>query len=263
MTSVANSWRQRGLLLSFFRRDIHSRYSGTIGGVLWAFGQPAITLLIYSFVFNSILKVKFAELGDYSFTAFLACALWPWMAFQEGVQRATHAVVGNAGLIKKIRFPHEFLVLASVAATFAVHAAGFAIVLVILSAFGEPFNISGIPSVVFVWTILFVLACGLAFVTSAAQVFLKDVDHMIAPLLMIWFYATPVLYPLSQVPVQLQTVFALNPLAHLVEAIRSAMMFDGHEQMSPLLVVFAAACGFLIAARVFFKRLSDVFEDFL
>ena len=62
-------------------------------------GQPVLLLAIYGFVFRKVFKVGFPELGEHSFVAFVACALWPWMAFQEGVQRATHAIVGNAGLV--------------------------------------------------------------------------------------------------------------------------------------------------------------------
>jgi ABC-type polysaccharide/polyol phosphate export permease len=255
--------RQRWLFVTFFRRELSSRYSGTLGGGLWALGQPVMMLAIYSFVFRTVLKVGFPELGEHGFTAFVACALWPWMAFQEGIQRATQAVVGNAGLVKKVVFPHELLVLASVAATFAIHFLGFAVVLTALAAFGEPLHPGGLPIVALGWLVLFVLATGLALMTAALQVFLKDIDHLLGPVLMVMFYLTPILYPISQVPEAVRVPLAANPLVHVLEPIRAALLHGTAAGLPTLLVLASVAVGIFLAARQLFIRLSGSFEDFL
>lgn len=251
-------WR---LLGEFFRREISSRYVGSIGGGAWALVQPLLLLAIYSFVFRVIFGVRFPELEQHSFTTFVACALWPWMAFQEGLQRATHAIAGNASLIKKVAFPRELLIYASITATFAIHLTGFVVVLGGLAVVGEPLHPGGLPVVIVGWLTLFVLTCGLAMLTAALQVFLKDVEHVLGPLLMVLFYATPILYPLSRVPDSWAALMRLNPLAHVLEPMREALM-AGTAGIASTVVVFGFALTLAWACRWIFDRLSPHFEDF-
>lgn len=258
-----NLWRQRWLFLNFFKRELKSRYSGTLGGGLWALGQPVLMLAIYSFVFRKVFKVGFPELGEHSFTAFVACALWPWMAFQESIQRGTQAVVGNAGLVKKVMFPHELLVFSSVAATFTLHFLGFFVILLVLTFLGEPFSFAGLPVVVGAWLVLLTLALGITLLTSAMQVFLKDVDQLLGPFLMVMFYVTPVLYPMSQVPEAVRGPMAVNPLVHIIDPIRSALLNGSWTGLPALFGLFGVGILLLVVARTVFSRLSGFFEDFI
>lgn len=260
---MSELWRQRWLFLNFFKRELKSRYSGTLGGGLWALGQPVLLLAIYSFVFRKVFKVGFPELGEHSFTAFVACGLWPWMAFQEGIQRGTQAVVGNAGLVKKVMFPHELLVFASVGATFALHFTGFFVILGVLALLGEPFSFAGVMVVLGAWVVMLTLACGVTLLTSAAQVFLKDVDQLLGPILMIMFYITPVLYPISQVPESVRGPMALNPLVHVIGPIRSSLMQGVASGLGELAGLFGVAIVLVVVARGLFRRLSGYFEDFI
>lgn len=260
---MGSIWRRRWLLLSFYRRELSSRYSGTLAGGLWALGQPVLMLAIYGFVFRKVFKIDFTELGEHSFTAFVACALWPWMAFQESLQRGTQAIVANAGLVRKISFPHELLVFASVAATFTVHLFGFVAVLAALALFGEPFHWLGLPVVAIAWLVLLALAVGLTLLSAAVQVFLRDIDHLLGPVLMIMFYVTPILYPLSQVPESMRGVLALNPLVHILEPLRAALLHGNNAGIAVLLGWLALALLLLYAARRLFGRLAGSFEDFL
>lgn len=263
MNILTELWQQRWLFLTFVRREVTSRYSGTIAGGLWALGQPVLLLMIYGFVFRKVFKVGFPELGEHSFVAFVACALWPWMAFQEGVQRATHAVVGNSGLVKKVHFPHELLVFASVGATFFIHFLGFLVVICALMLGGEPFQLAGLPVVLMGWLAILLLASAIALVTSSFQVFLKDIDHMLGPALMIMFYVTPILYPTTQVPESVRWIVGFNPLVHLLEPIRAGLMQGDVSAIGRLMVFVAGGMAAVFAAVLLFRRLSDYFEDFI
>ncbi|MCB1886651.1 MAG: ABC transporter permease [Rhodocyclaceae bacterium] len=249
------------LFREFLLREISSRYVGSVFGGVWALIQPLFQLAIYSFVFRVIFAVRFPELQQHSFTTFVACALWPWMAFQEGLQRGTHAISGNASLIKKVAFRRELLVLAAVSSIFLVHLTGFVVVLLGLTAIGEPIRLSGLPVALLGWLVMFVFSCGLAFLTSSLQVFLKDVEHVLAPVLMVMFYATPVLYPLSRVPEPYSIAMALNPAAHVLEPIRGALM-RGEWAVLELLAMLAAAFAVAALCKLVFNRLSPHFEDF-
>lgn len=257
-------WAQRRwLFVSFFKKELTRRYSGTLGGGLWALGQPLLMLAIYSFVFGMIFRARFPELEQHSFTAFVASALWPWMAFQEAIQRGAQAIVGNAGLIKKIVFPHQILVLASVAATFATHLLGFTAVWILLIAFGESFSLVGVLLALAAWLALFVLAAALASLAAALQVFLRDIDHLLGPMLMVLFYATPILYPVSQVPVELRDVFALNPFVYVFEPIRAGLLHGTTDGLGVLAVFALAAMALFWIVRGIYRRLAPAFEDFL
>ena len=257
-------WSQRWLFLTFLKRDVSSRYSGTLGGGLWALAQPVLLLAIYSFVFRKVFKVAFPELGAHSFTTFVACALWPWMAFQEAVQRGTQAITGNAGIVKKVMFSHELLVLAAVSSTFLIHFTGYIVVLIAMSIFGEQFSLSGLPMLLAGWLILLVMATSVALITSAFQVFLKDIDHLLGPVFMILFYVTPILYPLSQVPEAVRLPMAFNPVVHVIDPMRAAIMNGvASGDAAKFVLVFGVSVCFLMFARVLFNRLSPSFEDFL
>ena len=97
--------RARALFVNFFRRELNTRYLGSLSGFAWAFVHPLVLLVVYHFVFTTIFKTK--GFGSESFLAFVAIALWPWLAAQEGIQRAATSLAGYAGLIRKVAFPHE------------------------------------------------------------------------------------------------------------------------------------------------------------
>lgn len=254
-------WRRRSLLLGFLRRELGTRYAGTMGA-LWAFIQPVLLLAIYAFVFRLVFRVQLPDLGGNSYVTVVACALWPWMAFQEGVQRGTVAVVNNADLVRKVAFPRELLVMAAVAGSFTVHLAGFGVVLLALSLWGENLHLATLPLVLAGWAVLAVLALALALLTSGMQVVLKDVDHMLGPLFMLGFYATPVLYPMSMVPEAFAPWMGLNPMVHALEPLRAALL-QGQWQIASLLGMALLALLLLWAGRWVFTRLSARFEDFL
>lgn len=255
-------WARRAVFIRFLRRDIATRYAGTVIGGVWAFGQPVLMLLIYAFVFRHVFRIALPDLAPNSFVAFVACALWPWMAFQEGVQRGTQAIAGNADLVRKVRFPYELLVFATVASSFVIHFAGFCGVLLALSLTGEPFHFTALPTVIYAWAVMFLLASGLALITSALQVVLKDVDHLIGPFFMFLFYATPVLYPITLVPEAIQPWMAMNPLVHVVEPLRAALL-KGDSAWLVLSLVAIGGILLILGGRWLFVRLSAYFEDFL
>src|SRR4029079_10149590 len=134
------------LLLSFTRREIFSRYAGSVSGLAWTLLHPLAQLAIYAFVFSQVFRVALPpEYAGAAYTTFVALALWPWIMFTEGLQRAMGSVGGNAGLIRKVAFPHRLLVYAAVLASVAVHAVGFLAVIVVLKLLGEPVRLSALP----------------------------------------------------------------------------------------------------------------------
>lgn len=256
-------WPFRWLFLNFLSREIKSRYVGSVSGFFWSLIHPLALLAVYAFVFTAIFRVKFPQLEGHSFIVFVAVALWPWLAFQEGVQRGTLAVQANGALVKKVAFPHELLVYGAVSATYIIHGVGFLLVLTVLLLNGAALSLSSLPLILLVLSIQYLLSCGLALLLGGLQILLKDVEHFLTPLFMVWFYATPILYPASLVPEAMQRVIALNPMTYFSERMRELLLYNNLEPALSDFYMLAGSFLMFLIGRWVFNRLSPHFEDFL
>jgi ABC-type polysaccharide/polyol phosphate export permease len=251
------------LLLSFTRREIAGRYSGSVTGLAWTLLHPLAQLAIYAVVFSQVFRVAVPEsYTGASYTAFAALALWPWIMFAEGLQRAMGSIAGNAGLIRKVAFPHALLVFAAVLGTCAVHAAGFLAVILVLKATGEPLRLAGLPAALVLLLPYVALAAGLGAALAALQTLLRDVEHVVQVLVSILFYATPILYPASLVPAFLRPWLQVNPFAWCSERLREVLL-GGSGLVAGDAVVVLASLAVMAAGLWIFQRLSPHFEDFL
>jgi ABC-type polysaccharide/polyol phosphate export permease len=259
--AVQRRARDRALFGNFYRRELRTRYLGSLSGFAWALVHPLALLAVYHFVFTSVFRTT--GFAGQSFLAFVAVALWPWLAAQEALQRGTVSLGSYAGLIRKVAFPHELVVYASVAATLTLQFAGYVAVLLVLAAFGEPLHLAGLLLAIPLWIVLAVAVTGLALALASLQVFIRDVEHVLMPLLMILMYLTPILYPLTLVPAELRPWVAANPFGWLVGRLRDALL-DGHLALQVDDAIAVAVAVLLFAGgRWMFRRLSPHFEDFL
>ncbi len=249
------------LFAQFFRREATTRYLGSITGLAWALVNPIALLAVYHFVFTTIFRAS--GFAGSSFLAFVAVALWPWLAAQEAIQRAAVCVPAYGGLIRKVAFPHEVVVYASVAATLALHFTGYVVVLAVLRAIGEPIHLEGLLLAVPLWIVMAIAVAGIALALSALQVFVRDVEHVLMPVLMMLMYLTPILYPLTLVPASMRGWVQANPFTWLVGRLRAALLEGRLGFEAADLVALAVALALFAAGRWMFRRLSPHFEDFV
>ena len=256
-------WRHRWLLASFTRREVLNRYAGSAAGLGWALAHPLAILAVYGLVFTVVFKVKLPpEAGAVSHTAFIAVTLWPWLMFAEALDRGMTAITANGDLIRKVAFPHRLLVQSAVLASFAVHTAGYVLVLVVLRLMGEPVNLWGLPWTLVLLALMAVGTMGLAAFLATLQVLLRDVQQVVAVLMTLLFYATPVLYPATLVPEQFRAWLRANPLAWVVERLREVMIAGSGPSTTDLGIALGAIT--LLAGGLWvFQRASPNFEDFL
>jgi len=259
--AASASVRARALFRNFLRRELFTRYLGSVTGLAWAFVHPLVLLVVYHFVFTTVFKTE--RFGNESFLAFVAVALWPWLAAQEGIQRGATSLGNYAGLIRKVAFPHELVVYASVSATLILQFAGYVVVLAALVVYGEPLHLSGLLVAIPLWIVMAVGVVGITLFFAALQVFVRDVEHVLMPGLMILMYLTPILYPLKLVPESMRPWVAVNPFSWLVGRLREALI-DGR-----LALEWGDAIAAIVAVALYlgglwvFRRLSPHFEDFV
>ena len=253
--------RDRALLANFLRRELTTRYLGSVTGFAWALLSPLALLAVYYFVFTHIFRAT--GFAGPSFLAFVAVALWPWLAAQEALQRGAVSIAGYGGMIRKVAFPHELIVLASVAATFVLQFAGYLAILAVLRIAGEPIHLRGLLIAVPVWAVLLIGIAGLTFFVAALQVFVKDVEHVLMPLLMMLMYLTPILYPLTLVPEGVRPWVAANPFNWVVGRLRDGLL-EGRLSLQPSdALAVAISIALFVVGRWVFRRLSPHFEDFV
>jgi len=260
---AARAPRWGWLLFSFARREVLARYAGSVSGLAWTLLHPLAQLAIFSVVFTQVFRVSMPPgYPGVSYLAFVAVALWPWIMFSESLHRAMGSIAGNAGLIRKVAFPHRLLVYAAVLACCAIHGAGFVAVLVVLKAIGEPIDLWRLPVAALLLVPYMLLAVGIGAALAGLHILLRDVEHALQVLLTIVFYASPILYPASLVPDTLRGYVEGNPLGWFSERLREVLFLG--SGLVPGDAVAALGCLAVFGAGLWvFQRLSPHFEDFL
>jgi lipopolysaccharide transport system permease protein len=250
------------LLRELVKRDFQGRYAGSLLGFFWSFVQPLWLLVLFTFVFSTVLKVRVVDAGNPGarFGAFLFSALLPWIAIQEGVLRSSTAITDNSMLVKKLRFPAEVLVLAVVLAALLHEAIAAVVFVAVLAVLGE-LSPGGLPVLLLALPLQVLFTLGLGLLLAAVQVFFRDTAQLLSMLFAGWFYLTPIVYSLGSVPPRLRPWIELNPLTPLVELYRQAFL-RGSLALVPGTGVLAAVAAMLLCAGFWlFRRLKVAFVD--
>ena len=248
------------LLQELVRRDFTSRYAGSMLGFLWSFLQPLWLLVLFSFVFSTVLKISPMGARTESFGIFLFCGLLPWTAFHEGVMRASTAITEHANLVKKLNFPSELLSLAAVLAALVQEATAAILFAIILAFLGELswFSLGWLAVAL---PIQVALTVGLGLSLGALQVFFRDIAQFLGMVLTGWFYFTPIVYPLAQVPQPYRGWIEWNPMTALVEIYRGAFLGGGPGSVTGLVRLGLMAVVALAVGLWLFRRLKPSFAD--
>jgi lipopolysaccharide transport system permease protein len=248
------------LLKELVKRDFQSRYAGSVLGLVWSLVQPLWLLVLFTFIFSTVMKVTPVGSRTGHFAVFLFSGLLPWMALQEGVLRASTAITDNASLVKKLRFPSEILVLAVVLAALLHEAIAAVIFLGALAWVGE-LSFGGLPLLLIAAPLQVGLTLGLGLLVASLHVFFRDTAQILGIFLNAWFYLTPIVYPLPLVPEKYRIWLELNPLTTLVELYRRALL-DGSFELAPRTVPLACGTAVVLCAGFWlFKRLKPAFVD--
>lgn len=253
--------RYRGLIQTLVARDLKARYRGSVLGFFWSFINPLLLLLIYTFVFTVVLPgIHPPEMEP--FALFMFCGILPWTWFSSSLIESSNVLISGGNLIKKVLFPAEVLPIVTVLANM-VH---FFLGLPILAAFLiyyqrplDPLELLWFPVIVFVQL---VLTLGLSLLVAALTVHFRDIKDILANLLTLWFFATPIIYPMSQAPESMRWALNLNPMTHLVISYQEVLFYIGpHGHWKWLMGLFVASIALFLASYFVFDRLRDSFAE--
>jgi lipopolysaccharide transport system permease protein len=253
--------RYRALIQSLVARELKARYRGSVLGFFWSFINPLLLLLIYTFVFTVAMPgARAAGLEPYA--VFLFCGILPWTWFSSSLLESANVLIAGANLIKKVVFPAEVLPIVTVLAGL-VH---FALGLPILAAFLiyhrtpiAPIDLVWLPIIVLVQLMLTV---GLALLVSAFSVHFRDVRDLLQNLLIVWFFATPIIYPLWNAPAPWRRLLELNPFTHIAVAYQEVLFLPGpFTGWARLLAVGAVSLMGCLLGYWVFDRLRDTLAE--
>jgi ABC-type polysaccharide/polyol phosphate export permease len=253
---------QRHLLKDFVDRDLRQKYAGSAGGILWAVANPLVLLVVYTFVFSVVLRVRFAGQESVAwFALYLYCGMLAWQAFSDAIARATPSLVHHGNLIRNARFPAKVLPTTVVVSGIVNEGIGLVLLLVVLSLTqGVPPTALVLP-VVLLLQVLFTL--GLSLLLSAVHVFFRDVEQLVRVGLLVWMFITPLFYPESQVPERLRWVVEANPLAHLVRMYRAVLLEGRLPGLGEVAVFSAWTVATMGVGYAVFTRNHHKFADVL
>ena len=259
MSTYTDVVRYRELLGNLFRRDLQAKYRGSVLGVLWTVANPIMLMGVYLLVFGVVWNSNFSTVGHYPL--FLLSGLALWTFFGAALQSSTRSMLDNANLIRKTRFPRQLVPLSVVFAHLVSFAAMLAILLVV--------NFIALPRVrATEWlaiplALLFVgLVCGLGLAVASLNVLFRDIEFIVAALLVPLFFLTPILYPLTGSAIghhdtAVKFIHWANPLSPAIEAVR-APLFGGTLPHWTDALYLGVACIVALAAGAFvFTRVDD------
>ena len=260
MGVYADLLRYRDLFTSLFRRDLRAKYKGSLLGLAWTLANPLLLMLVYLVVFSVLWQATATDFDHY--WLFLLCGLPLWVFFATSLQAAAPSLLENANLIRKVRFPRQLVPLSVVATQLVAFVVMLGLVLVLCLVYvPEARGTSWLALPAAAVFVLFV--GGLALAVTAATAVFRDVQHVVAALLLPWFFLTPILYRLEDVPGAdahpwlVDLIHWGNPLSPAVETIRAPLFYGEAPPLADAVYLAVAAVGFLALGAFVFTRLDD------
>lgn len=253
--------RRFDLIRSLTRRELASRYRGSVLGIVWAMLTPVVMIAIFTFIFAGIFGARFGATGSaWDFALYLFCGLLPWTAFQESIQHSSNTIVSHANLVKRVVFPLEILPISQALAGIANQMFG-TVALLVAALF-----IRGELHLTLVWLPVLLVpqllaTLGLSWLVASLGVFLRDIVQGISLMLMTWLYLTPIIYPESVVPDRFRAIIHVNPFTYLIRSYRRILLEGAMPDWRGLCYFTAFALVCFIFGYWWFARTRKNFAD--
>lgn len=251
--------QRRALLVTLLRREIRGRYKGSVLGIAWTFVLPLSVVIAYSAIFHYVYKI--VDIADYPL--FLLSGMVGWFFFGAGVQGASESIVGNANLVKKVRFPRQLIPFSAIA--------GHGMTMLVMFALLIPANLIIVPAsrsaamliLPVVLVLLGAMTYGFGLIVAAVNVYFRDVQYILGAILLPWFFLTPIFYTPDALPAGAEEFQWLtgvlewgNFVAPYVIAVREAVFFGEWPSMAHLVYCVVCSAAMLAVGEWVFRRLE-------
>ena len=255
------------VVVELIRRDLRTRYAGSLMGVLWSIGVPALNALVLSAVFSVLMRGRMGvHYEGLPFALFYFAGFAPWVLFTEAAGRAASIIVESAAIVKRLRFPLEALCVQVVGSAIISHVVVLVVAGLLMLIYGvaPTQHLFALPPLML---LTLTLTLGICFALSSVSVFLRDLTMLVPVGLNLMFFLTPILYP----PVMLESaprlarliVLDLNPWHHIVEGYRWAVLGTPTLDVAGLAYATVLAVAVLAGGLTLFRRLKSAFADVL
>ena len=260
----------RKLIWNLAKNDVKKKFAGSYFGIVWAFVQPVITVLLYWFVFEFGLHQKASDLRtgiEIPFVMWLMAGLVPWFYFQEAMNGGTGVLVEYSYLVKKVVFQIDTLPVVKMISALFTHLFFVLFAVAVFWVMGYPPDLYTLLVIYYSFCMI-VLATGIVYATGAVTVFFRDMKEVVAILLQIGMWVTPIMWnfeAMTQIPGWAAVLLKLNPMYYIVSGYRNALIHKiGFWENWGLTIYFwVVTILILIVGTSVFKRLRPHFADVL
>lgn len=256
---IKELWAYRELLGFFVWRDVKVKYKQSVLGVGWAVIQPLFTMITFTLFFGRLAGVPSEGLP---YPVFSYAALLPWTYFSAVVALAGNSLVTNSNMINKVYFPRLALPLSSVLSGLIDFAVACILLLLLMLYYGVPitWRLLFLPPLL---AVLVLLAAGVGMILAALHVRYRDVKYVLPFALQLWLFVTPVIYPTTLVPQYFRPLYALNPLAGIVDGFRTCVFPERNLDTQLLTISLVTTVIVFIAGMAYFRRTERWFADII
>lgn len=247
------------LLFNLAHREITQRYKQSILGYAWVIINPLTQLLVLSFVFSTIFRISSFQVP---YIIFLITGLLPWNFFIQSITSATNSLVSNSSLITKIYFPREILVYSTIIAKIVDFFYSILILIIFFIFYKTHLTVNALWFFPF-FIIQLIFTAGLSLILASFNLFYRDIQYLLNLIISVWFYLTPVIYPIEQFPEKYRFVFSINPMSVIINGYRQTILGGGEPNIKSFLAVSIFSILFFIFSFLYFKKTEGKFADYV
>lgn len=265
---VASLWRNRSLITALTQREVIGRYRGSVMGILWSFFNPVFMLLIYTFVFSVVFKVRWTGseggAGDSKaeFALVLFAGLIIFNLFAECFNRSPVLILSNANYVKKVVFPLEILPWVALGSALFHALISFGVWLIAyLVIFGVPHLTALLLPLVICPFLLFIM--GLTWGLASLGVYLRDVSQFTTLATTVLMFMSPIFFPVSALPDKYRNLLLLNPLTPVIQQTRDVLIWGKMPDMTTMLVYLLVTALIAWLGFAWFQKTRKGFADVL
>src|SRR5271170_645759 len=237
MQLIHDSYRYRELIWALAIKELKIRYKRSVLGFMWALLNPAFMMLVLTLVFSTIMRFPIPH-----YAIFLLSVLLPWTFFAQSLSYAVEAIVTNGDLIKKVAVPKLVFPMAAVVSNIINLLLSLIPLMILVPLMRHPFYWTWIYLPVPLLALV-IFTTGMTFFFATANVYYRDVSHILQVVLSAWFYVTPIIYSLDFIPPNHRWIFKLNPIIYVINGFRLSVYYGMLPKATSIIASFV--CGFL------------------